>query len=41
LANLRVKRVRPPRMRMATLRFAKPSIWVLDLANLRVERVCP
>ena len=28
-------------MRAATLGFAKPSIWVLDLANTRVERVRP
>jgi len=26
-------------MRAATLGFAKLSIWVLDLANTRVERV--
>jgi len=38
LANPRVERVRPQRMRMTTLGFAKPSIWVLDLANPRVER---
>jgi len=35
LANTRVERVRPQRMRAATLGFAKPSTCVLDLANAR------
>ena len=38
MANPRVERVCPQRMRTTTLRFAKLSIWVLDLANPRVER---
>ena len=41
MANPRVERVRPQRMRAATLGFAKLSIWVLGLANTRVERVRP
>ena len=41
MANTRVERVRPQRMRAATLGFAKLSIWVLYLANKRVERVHP